>query len=139
MHRKLEYGICILSIGGLIFSGYLSAIKFFTETCAFGETCPYFLGYPACYYGFAMYLIITFFGGLHVAHLYDGKKANQIVLSIACLGILFSGYFTFREFSSLFTKGLSAYVLGLPTCALGLVFYVAIAVTALRLKKDFSD
>ena len=48
-----------LSIAGLLFSGYLSSYRFFSDTCAFNEPCPYFLGYPACYYGFAMFLIMT--------------------------------------------------------------------------------
>ena len=47
-----------LGLAGILFSGYLSAIKFFSATCAFNEPCPYFLGYPACYFGFGMFLII---------------------------------------------------------------------------------
>lgn len=136
-HRKIEWAVFLIGIGGLLFSGYLSAVKLFTETCAFNESCPYFLGYPACYYGFVMYLIITIFAGLHVAHKIDGKKANEIILFISFLGILFAGYFTVGELPLLFSAGLSAYVLGLPTCALGLIFYLILTVLSLRLKKDF--
>lgn len=128
----------LLGVGGLLFSGYLSAVKLFTETCAFNESCPYFLGYPACYYGFVMYLVIAVLGGLHVAHKIDGKKANEIILWVSFLGILFAGYFTVYELPLLFTEGLSAYVLGLPTCALGLIFYLIILTLSLRLKKDFT-
>ena len=137
-HRKLEWAIFIVSFGGLLFSGYLSATKFFTSTCAFGETCPVFLGYPACYFGFAMYLIITLFAGLHVAHRYDGMRANRIILTVSLLGVLFSGYFTLLEIGTLFTDGITAYVLGLPTCALGLIFYLLLASLSLRLRKDFN-
>jgi hypothetical protein len=53
-----------LASAGLLFSGYLSAVNLFSGTCAFNETCPYFLGYPACWYGFAMYLIIFLVTGV---------------------------------------------------------------------------
>ncbi len=136
-HRKIEWAVFLIGIGGLIFSGYLSAVKLFTETCAFNESCPYFLGYPACYYGFVMYLVITIFAGLHVAHTIDGKRANGVILWTSFLGILFAGYFTVLELPLLFSDGLSAYVLGLPTCALGLIFYLILTALSLRLKKDF--
>lgn len=138
-HRKYEWAVFVLGACGLLFAGYLSGIKFFTKTCAFNESCPYFLGFPACYFGFAMYLIITLFAGLHVAHKMSGEKANQVVLMISILGILFAGYYTLGELPLLFSEGLSAYVLGLPTCAMGLVFYIVIAILSLRLKKDFSS
>ncbi len=137
-HRKIEWALFILGLGGLAFSGYLSGVKFFSETCAFNESCPYFLGYPACYYGFGMYLLITLYTGLHVVHRIEGKKANQIVLAVSLVGILFAGYFTFGELPVLFEEGLSAYVLGLPTCALGLIFYTIIALLSLRLRRDFN-
>jgi hypothetical protein len=55
-----------LALAGLLFSGYLSTVKFFSDTCAFNESCPLFLGYPACFYGFAMYLIMFCVTGLGV-------------------------------------------------------------------------
>lgn len=139
MHRKLEYAVFCIGIAGLLFSGYLSATKLFTDTCAFGESCPYFLGLPVCYFGFAMYLIITIFAGLHVFHKYDGQKANTIVLYTAILGILFAGYFTILELPLLLSEGLSAYLLGLPTCALGLIFYLITAVLSLSIRRDFTN
>jgi uncharacterized membrane protein len=138
-HRKLEYALFVLGIGGVLFSGYLSAVKFFTETCAFNESCPYFLGFPACYFGFLMFTIIALFAGLHVFHLYDGQKANQIVLSTSLLGIVFAGYFTLGELPLLMQEGLSAYLLGLPTCALGLIFYCIVALLSFRLRRDFTN
>jgi hypothetical protein len=116
----------ILSIGGILFSGYLSGVKLFTEGCAFNESCPYFLGYPACYYGFVMFLLLTIFSYM----LFFGKsslnKGSKKMMFVSFLGILFAGYFTFKELPVLFEKGLSEYVLGLPTCALGLLFYLII-------------
>ncbi len=137
MHRKLEHAVFYIGIAGLLFSGYLSGTKLFTDTCAFGESCPYFFGFPACYIGFLMYLIITVFAGLHVFHKYDGQKANTIVLYTAILGVLFAGYYTLLELPLLFREGLSTYLLGLPTCALGLIFYLITVLLALRLRRDF--
>jgi hypothetical protein len=37
--------------------------KLFSGMCAFDESCRYFPGYPACWYGFAMYLIMVHVAG----------------------------------------------------------------------------
>jgi len=137
MHRTIEWSLFILGILGSLFSGYLSAVKFFTENCAFNEGCPYFLGYPACYFGFLMFFTTMVSAGLHVFHIVDGKKANEVVYAVSILGILFAGYYTFLELPVLFEEGIGAYILGLPTCALGLVFYIAVFSLAQRLKRDF--
>jgi len=124
----------ILSLAGLLFSGYLSAIKLFTSICAFNEPCPYFLGYPACWYGFGMFSILfiaTLFGFLKNIAL---RNVAYIHVIVSGLGILFAGYFTIPEVERLFSEG-SAYSLGLPTCAYGLIFYVIIFALALRYLK----
>lgn len=137
-HRKIEWTVFILGLCGFLFSGYLSSVKFFSETCAFSQECPYFLGFPACYFGFAMYTVIVLFAGLHVFHLYDGKKANLAVLTVSFLGIIFAGYYTLLEVPKLFAEGIVAYLSVLPTCAIGLIFYVTIGLLSLRLRKDFT-
>jgi hypothetical protein len=86
-----------------------------------------------------MYLAIALFAGLHVFHLYDGKKANGVVLAVSSLGIIFAGYFTVGELPLLFAQGFSAYIFGLPTCALGLIFYIMIALFSFRLRSDFTN
>ncbi|MBI5457828.1 hypothetical protein HY971_03855 [Candidatus Kaiserbacteria bacterium] len=115
-----------LSVAGLLFSGYLSAVKFFSEVCALNEQCPYFLGYPACYFGFAMYLTMT----ILTAQFFLGGLTRSVALNalkvVSGAGIIFAGYFTLQELPRLFAGGLSAYVLGLPTCAYGLLVYIAI-------------
>ncbi len=136
-HRKVEWSLFVLGIAGSLFSGYLSGVKFFTENCAFSEACPYFLGYPACYFGFAMFLTIMVSAGLHVFHIVDGKKANEVVYATSILGVLFAGYHTLLELPILFEEGLGAYILGLPTCALGLMFYIAVFALSRRLRSDF--
>lgn len=122
--------LSVFIVMGLGFSGYLSGIKFFTETCAFGEQCPYFLGLPACYFGFFMYFAMFVLLLVHFAGKLKESMLYRSVLWIAVLGILFAGYFTFKEVGTIFTKGLGAFMLGLPTCAWGLLFYIAITATA---------
>ncbi len=127
----------IFSVAGVLFSGYLSGVKFFAKTCAFGESCPYFLGYPACYFGFAMFLAITLFSSLLLYSKIEEKKGLMGIGSVSLLGIIFAGHFTILELPILFAKGLGAYLLGLPTCALGLIFYIAIfVITIITLKQN---
>ncbi|OGZ06321.1 MAG: hypothetical protein A2845_00785 [Candidatus Lloydbacteria bacterium RIFCSPHIGHO2_01_FULL_49_22] len=115
-----------LTVAGLLFSGYLGGLKLFSDTCAFNETCATFLGYPTCYYGFAMYLLIfvlllaSRFGKMGVS------RARYGVAGISFAGILFSGYYSFRELSTLLRGDISDFLLGLPTCAYGFIMYVAI-------------
>lgn len=49
--------VLIISIAGLLFSGYLSYSEIFKRFCALG-TCSAVVGVPACVYGFAMYLVL---------------------------------------------------------------------------------
>lgn len=122
----------IIGVAGLIFSGYLSAVKLFSNTCAFNESCPYFLGYPACYYGFVLFLIITIITFLRIFKLIENKLGLIISLATSFFGVLFAGYFTFKELPLLLTQGISAYIMGLPTCALGLIFYILISGLLIR-------
>jgi len=124
--NKINYIILIFSIGGLLFAGYLSSYKFFNKVCALGETCPNFLGQPACYFGFIMYFALTAISAALVTKLIKEKLALNLILAVSFLGILFAGYFTLFELPVLFRDGIGAYALVLPTCALGLIFYVAI-------------
>lgn len=127
---KISIVLCALSFAGLLFSGYLSGVKFFTTTCAFKESCPYFLGYPACYFGFAMFLTLAIFSFLNLFSKVKIQRGLLTLVLVSLMGILFAGYFTLGELPILFKDGLGAYVLGLPTCALGLVFYILIFIFA---------
>jgi uncharacterized membrane protein len=137
--RKIEWSLFLLGVAGTLFSGYLSGVKFFTNQCALGETCPYFLGYPSCYFGFAMFLIITLSAGLHAFRVLGKKSVSEVVYAVSILGILFSGYFVLGEIPSLIEKGMNAYVFGLPTCALGLIFYVAIFLLTLHIRHHSNE
>lgn len=124
----------VLSLAGLAFSGYLSAVKFFTSVCALGETCPYFIGYPSCYFGFAMFVVLAVASLMLVAGR-GGRIALHVITDVAVLGILFAGYFTFGEISVLFTEGPRAFAMGLPTCAWGLVMYIAILIVSFKARQ----
>ena len=115
-----------LGLAGLLFSGYLSAIKLFTSTCAFNEPCPYFLGYPACFFGFGMFLVIFSSAVLGLLKIIPEKDMSKIITTVSALGILFAGYFTIPEIGKLISGARSGYSLGLPTCAYGLIFYIII-------------
>lgn len=49
--------IMIISLGGLIFSGYLSYGELFNKSCYIGG-CSTVANIPACVYGFVMYLVV---------------------------------------------------------------------------------
>lgn len=116
----------LLGLGGLLFSGYLSAVKFFTSTCAFSEPCPYFLGYPACWYGFTMFLIIFISSAYTLFKNTSEETLRKILLVVSGIGIIFAGSFTIPEIGKLISGAKTGYSLGLPTCAYGLIFYLII-------------
>lgn len=85
-----------------------------------------FLGYPACYFGLALFLLITSLAGLMLLNKIKEERGMSCSAFVSMLGILFAGYFTILELPRLWTEGFSAYFLGLPTCAFGLIFFALI-------------
>lgn len=123
----------VLSLGGTLFAGYLSGVKLITGTCAFNETCPYFLGYPSCWYGFAMFFAMTLVAAAALLKKLDAAKAARAIAGISFAGILFAGYFVVGEIVQwLSVPAATRYGLVLPTCVYGLVFYVIIFVLSVR-------
>lgn len=119
MKNKL---IFVLITAGLLFSGYLSGVKLFTDSCAFNESCPYFLGYPACWYGFGMYLLMFI---AHLAYFLGKMSLRSAIMTtviVSFVGIIFAGGFFIQEILQSQATG----VLGLSTCAYGLIFYILI-------------
>lgn len=115
----------VIGLCGTLFAGYLSGYKLFTSACAFNEPCPYVLGYPACWYGFAMFttlFVVSLLGLLRRASESALTTANAIVSGC---GILFAGYLTWRELLPWLAGAATKYSLVLPTCAYGLIFYIA--------------
>lgn len=125
------YTLFGLSLLGTLFSGYLSGVKLFTNTCAFGEGCPLFLGYPACYFGFLLFfiLLVTIVFGVFQKITY--KTTTKIMTTVSLIGIMFAGRYVFLEISSVFSKGFYASMLGLPTCAYGLAFFILICAVSI--------
>lgn len=139
MSNRRFYLLGALVVAGLCFSGYLSGVKFFTTACALKEQCPYFLGYPACYYGFAMYVVMAIF---FVQFLMGSVSSRALLIALRAVsgvGILFAGFFTFQELPKLFTEGIASYVLGLPSCAYGLLVYTAIFGISWLAARTFED
>ncbi len=114
------------SVAGALFAGYMSAVKLFSGACAFNEACPLFLGHPSCYFGFLLFLVLAFVSFAHRYYVRCASYALPTVRAVSFFGVLFAGYFTLGELPLLFAQGLSAYVLGLPTCALGFIFFLLI-------------
>ena len=124
--------VFILTFGGVLFSGYLSATKFFSDTCAFNESCPFFLGYPACYYGFLMFFVMFLVTLFALIKRNKIRKVKNVLRIISFLGILFAGYFTIGEIFSMYKSSF----LGLSTCTYGLIFYILIFVASFIKRKD---
>jgi len=133
--KTYQKTVLVLGLAGLLFAGYLSAYKVITTGCALNEPCPYFLGYPACWYGFGMFLTIFTASLLGALGKIKIRTAAAVNAAVSALGILFAGSFTVPEIGNLLS-GTTRYALGLPSCAYGLVFYILIFVlSAARLKR----
>lgn len=119
----------VMAAAGLAFSGYLSAVNIFNKACAFGETCPLFLGYPACWFGFGMYLVLFVAAAIGMVARNDSVRRGAVktIFAVSVAGILFAGRFAVQE---LLGPGITGR-LGLSTCAYGLIMYVALCATSL--------
>jgi len=115
-----------LGLAGMLFAGYLSGVRLLTQSCAFNEPCPFFLGYRACWFGFVMFSVL-FVAAAIAKYAPNRSRPMLAVLRVVSLcGILFAGYFTLSELSVFFAAGLAQYALILPTCAYGLIFYALV-------------
>lgn len=123
-----RYGALVLALSGALFSGYLSAVKFFSQTCALTVPCPLFLGYPACYYGFGMFMLLAILSFLWAA----GKPLRTFVIGLSAFGSLFAAYFTAKEFGPLMQLFAHFSLLAIPSCVVGLAVYLAVLFMALR-------
>jgi len=119
-----------LALAGVLFAGYLSAVRLITKECAFNEPCPYFLGIPACWYGFVMFLVMFAAAASARFGYLSGVVATDILQWVSLLGILFAGSFTLKELFA-WLRAPRRYALILPNCSYGLVFYIVIFVLSL--------
>ncbi len=58
MHKTALKTIFVVSIIGVIFSGYLSYTELFCNSCALGACSQQIASLPVCLYGFAAFVII---------------------------------------------------------------------------------
>lgn len=117
----------VLAFAGTLFAGYLTASKLFAGQCAFNETCYYLFGYPTCLYGFAMFLTVFISSLLALSGKVSELSAAKLNSVVSGFGILFSGYYVVRDILIWLGPGEApSYSLILPTCAYGLVFYIAV-------------
>lgn len=116
----------VLTSCGVLFSGYLSAVKFFSSNCVSDDPCPLFLGHPACYFGFGLFLTLFITSSLGLVHALNFAVMRMVVRLVSLGGVLFAGNFVIQEFSRYRTSGFLSYAFGLPTCAYGLIFFLII-------------
>lgn len=120
--------ILVLSIAGLLFSGYLTFTKLFSQTCSLSEGCQYLWGYPTCMYGFIFFSLLFIIGILAMVM----KRQKCFMLSIVSgLAVLFSGYFVIIDI----IQWTGHYSLGLPSCVYGFVMFVLIFILSFVGKK----
>ena len=110
-----------LAAAGTAFAGYLSGVKLLTSTCAFNEPCPYVWGFPACWYGFGMFAAMTVVSVLGLLGRIGERTTLRTNALVSAAGISFASWLTVGELEN-FT---GSYGLGLPTCAYGLIVYIA--------------
>jgi len=122
------YAILALALAGAVFSGYLSAVKFFSATCALTVPCPLFLGQPACYFGFAMFVALSVLAFLWAI----GFNLRAWVVGLSALGALFALYFTTLEWDALMALFVHFSWLAVPSCVAGLLVYLAVLWLSLR-------
>lgn len=122
-----------LSLAGTLFAGYLSGVKLLSKSCAFGESCPLFLGYPACYFGFAIFASLLAVSGWALAQKRTDAAPVKALLALSALGTAFAGSFVVAEIASWVAAGsIALYGLGFPTCVYGLLFYVLLLILSAR-------
>lgn len=124
--KKFKIFFMIMTSAGVLFSGYMSSVKLFSNVCAFGETCPYIFGMPACYIGFVLFLSLLITSKLLVFTKIQTRKISKALLIISAAGVLYSLYFAIPELPLISENGFKAYALGLPTCVLGSMFFIVI-------------
>jgi uncharacterized membrane protein len=123
--RNYLWAAAAIATAGVAFSGYLSAVRYASGVCALNDPCPFFLGYPACYTGFALFASLFVATGLALVVRARGRWPMCLNLAIATAGVLFAGRLTVME---LVAPVHPDYAMGLPTCAYGFVFFAAMLV-----------
>jgi hypothetical protein len=121
--RRYLIGAALLSGVGTLFSGYMSWVRAASGLCVFEPSCPFFFGYPACYTGLALFATALGVSLSALAMSVAGVWPLAANLVVAVAGTAFASTMTRNE-----VLPPSSHPLGLPTCAWGLVVFVALLV-----------
>lgn len=124
MNKKYIQIAFFVSIGGVLFAGYYSMVRFFSATCPFNESCPIIWGQPACYFGFLLFVLSMTSAALT---LFLNIKIFPALVVDVFLGILFTAYLSYLDlFYPSCPTGVCQYDLLLPTCMYGFLFFLII-------------
>jgi hypothetical protein len=91
--------------------------------CAFEETCPFFLGYPACYTGFALFLSVLMSSGTALLVGATGRWPLVANCALSAAGCALAAKMTVAEVANPLAWHSP---MGMPTCAYGFVFFAAV-------------
>ncbi len=133
MNQAYTKTILGLSVAGVLFAGYLSFFKLFTGNCALNEPCPFFLGYPACWYGLVLFVILMIQSIIALTINFPTCRYGIPVVSLT--GTIFSGSFVYGDVMTWLTSGQS-YALILPSCVYGFIVFAVIFVLSLLARKQ---
>ena len=132
--------IIFLSFLGVLFSGYLSAVKLFSKTCAIDTGCSYFLGYPTCYFGFAGFVLILISALANKYCNWGGKTMKTARLhflrTISFAGLAFSLYFSGVEIAKMINEKITYGALILPTCFYGMILFAIVFVLSFKFNPE---
>ena len=131
--KKNLLWILVFSIIGMLFAGYLTISKVVLGYCPLTEPCPTIFGYPACIYGFVLF--ITLFVSVLVLNAKPKNVVSKNLLKyVSLFGILFALFSIYLELFTIHCVGGCKYSLIIPTCFYGLIMYIVIAYNAWKLK-----
>jgi hypothetical protein len=116
----------ILTAAGVLFSGYLSTVRMHSGICAFDEPCPSFLGHPACYTGFTLFATLFIVSSIALIRRSESAWPMVVNLIVSAFGGVFAGHIAVAELGAR-----AHYAMGLPSCAWGFVFFLAVLISSL--------
>ena len=131
--------VFFISLVGILFSGYLSAVKLFTSTCVFKEPCATFLGHPACLFGFGIGVVVFMTAIQGLIKTIPAKIVSKIVIVVSGIGILFAAYFVIPDIENLFSKNPIIYTLLIPICAYGIIFFIITFILSVLYLKNYKE
>jgi hypothetical protein len=125
--KKLLFTAMYLSIAGILFAGYLTINNLVRNVCSFGESCPYLWGYPACIYGLMIFTVL-FLSILTLLLKAEDRLSRHLFTYTSILGVLYSGYFAYKDVFNPVCGNNCLYQMGLPTCVYGFIVFTAVFV-----------